>query len=88
MSLRTALENSKILTFAVAAIFAWVTFTLFQVATAFNWYAVSPSAFLGRNALGGISGVVVMLILLGVMIALFAEFSETEPKPDTWPPSE
>lgn len=88
MGLRTALETSKILTFTVAAIFVWVLLATFRVATAFDWYAVSTSGFLGRNALGGIAGLVVMLVLLGVMLALFAELTETEPAPDAWPPSE
>lgn len=88
MGLRTALENSKILTFGVVAVFAWVLLTTIRVATAFNWYAVSLSEFLGRHALGGVAGVVVMLIILGVAIRLFAELGETDPKPDTWPPSE
>lgn len=77
-----------ILTFAVAVVFVWVSLTLVRVATAFNWYAVSSSAFLGRNAMGGLAGMVVMLILLGVMIALFVELTESESTPDPWPPSE
>ncbi len=88
MGLRTALQQSKILAFVVAAVFVWLLLGLIRVATAFNWYAVSAGDFLGRNALGGIAGIVVLLVLLGVLIALYGELSETEPTPDTWPPSE
>jgi len=88
MGLRTSLQQSKILAFAMAAILVWLLLGLIRVATSFNWYAVGAGDFLGRNALGGIAGVVVLLVLLGVLVALYGELSESEPTPDTWPPSE
>jgi len=88
MGTQTALKQSKVLTFVIAGIFLWMLLTLIRVATAFDWTAVSAADFIGRNALGGVVGVLVMLILLGVMITLFGELTETEPLPDTWPPSE
>jgi ABC-type siderophore export system fused ATPase/permease subunit len=88
MSTQTALKQSKVLTFVVIGIFLWLLLTLVRVASAFDLTAVSASDFIGRNALGGVVGVVVMLILLGVLVALLGELMETDPLPDTWPPSE
>jgi len=88
MGLKTALQQSKILTFAVLAAFVWLLLGLIRVATMFDWYAVTPADFLGRNAIGGVVGVVVLLVILGVLVALYSELSETGPTPDTWPPSE
>ncbi|MEF8782804.1 MAG: hypothetical protein V5A39_07370 [Haloarculaceae archaeon] len=89
MSSRTALKQSKILTFAVLAAFVWLLFGLLRVATAFNWYEFSGAAdFLGRNAVGGIVGVLVLVVLLSVLVVLYSELSSADPTPDTWPPSE
>lgn len=89
MGSRTALKQSKILTFSVLVAFVWLLFGLLRVATAFNWYAVSGvTDFLGRNAIGGIVGVLVLVVLLGVLVALYSELSSVEPTPDTWPPAE
>jgi hypothetical protein len=88
MSIQTALKQSKVLTFVVIGIFRWLLLTLIRVASAFDWTAVSAADFIGRNALGGVVGVIVMLILLGVLVTLFGELMESDPLPDTWPPSE
>ena len=88
MSIQTALKQSKVLTFVVIGIFLWLLLTLIRVASVFDWTAVSAADFIGRNALGGVVGVIVMLILLGVLVTLFGELMESDPLPDTWPPSE
>lgn len=88
MGLRTALQQSKILTFAVIAVFVWLLLGLYRIATTFDWFAISTADFIGRHVLGGVVGVIALLILLGVLTLLFAELSESEPTPETWPPAE
>lgn len=88
MSLRTAIQNSRVLTVAIAAASVWLLLTLLNVASAFDWLSASASDFIGQNALGGIAGVVVMLVLLGALLTLYSELSESEPAPESWPPSE
>ena len=88
MGLRTALQNSRVLTFAITAASIWILLTLLSVIGSFNWLSASASDFVGQNALGGIAGVVAMLVMLGVLLTLYSEVSESEPAPDTWPPSE
>jgi len=88
MSLRTALQQSKILTFVVLGSFIWLGATLFQVAASFDWLAFGNGDFLGVNATGGIAGVVVLAVVLGVLVVLYSEVTETDPAPQSWPPSE
>lgn len=88
MSLRTALQNSRILTFAITAAFVWILLTLLSVVGAFDWYAVTSGDFIGQNAVGGVAGVVVLLAVLGALTTVYSEVSESEPVPDSWPPSE
>ena len=88
MGLRTALENSRILTFAVVSAFVWLLLTALRVAESFDWLAVGAGNFIGRNALGGIAGLVVLLVVLGALLTLYSELSESDPAPDSWPPSE
>ncbi|MFB6117737.1 hypothetical protein [Halosegnis sp.] len=88
MSLRTALQNSRVLTFAITAAVLWLLLTTLQVAASFDWLSASASDFVGQNALGGILGVLVMLVLVGALFTLYSELSESEPAPQSWPPSE
>lgn len=88
MSLRTAMQQSKILTFVTLAAFVWLLVTLLDVMRNFDWLAVAGSDFVGQNAIGGIAGVVVLALLLGSLVTLYSEVSETEPGPESWPPSE
>jgi apolipoprotein N-acyltransferase len=88
MGSQIALRQSKILTFVVVAAFVWLLFGLLRVATAFDWYAVGAADFLGRNAVGGVLGVLVLAVVLGVLVVLYSELSSAGPTPDTWPPSE
>lgn len=88
MSLRDAVQKSKILTFAVMGAFVWLLLTLFEVVTSFNWYAISASNFVGETALGGIAGTIVLAIVLGVLTVLYSELTESDPTPNTWPPAE
>jgi len=88
MSLRTALQNSQILTFGIIAAFVWTLINLITVVGAFDWYAAAAGDFVGQNAVGGIVGTIVLLVILGAFITLYSEASETDPAPQSWPPSE
>lgn len=88
MSLRTALQQSKILTFVVLGAFIWLGATLFQVAASFDWYAFGNGDFIGANATGGVAGVLVLAIVLGTLVVLYSEVTESDPAPESWPPSE
>lgn len=88
MSLRNALQNSRILTFGIIAAFVWLLLNLITVVGAFDWYAAGAGDFIGQNAIGGIVGSIVLLVILGGFVALYSEAGEMEPAPDSWPPSE
>jgi hypothetical protein len=88
MGLRTALENSRILTFAVTGAFIWLLLTTLNVAGSFDWLSAGAGDFIGRNALGGIAGLLVLLVVLGALLTLYSELSESDPAPESWPPSE
>lgn len=88
MSLRNALHNSQILTFGIIAAFVWTLINLITVVGSFDWYAAASGDFVGQNAVGGIAGAVVLLIVLGSLITLYSETGESEPTPQSWPPSE
>lgn len=88
MSLRNALQTSKVLTFGIIAAFVWTLINLITVVGRFDWYAAASGDFVGQNAVGGIVGVIVLLILLGSFIMLYSEAGETDPGPQSWPPSE
>ncbi|GGO00512.1 MULTISPECIES: hypothetical protein [Haloarcula] len=88
MTLRTALQQSKILTFVVMGAFVWLLLSLLNVMGTFDWAAINTGDFVGQTAVGGIAGVVVLAVLLGVLVVLYSEVSETSPGPEAWPPSE
>lgn len=88
MSLRTALQNSRLLTFGIIAGFVWILLNLITVVGAFDWYAAASGDFIGQNAVGGIVGAVVLLVILGGFITLYSEAGETDAAPESWPPSE
>jgi len=88
MSLRTALQQSKILTFVVLGAFVWLLVTLLEVLSAFDWVAVGSTDFVGQAPTSGLAGVLVLAVVLGTLVVLYGEVSETDPAPDSWPPSE
>jgi hypothetical protein len=87
MTLRTAVQQSKILTFVVLGAFVWLLLTLFDVLSTID-FATGTATFVGQNALGGIAGVLVLAIVLGALVVLYSEITESDPAPQSWPPSE
>ncbi|EMA32966.1 hypothetical protein [Haloarcula japonica] len=87
MTLRTAIQQSKILTFVVLGAFVWLLLTLFEVASTID-LGTGTTSFVGQNALGGVAGVLVLTIVLGALVVLYSEITETNPAPQSWPPSE
>ncbi|MDQ2072610.1 hypothetical protein ACODNH_03940 [Haloarcula sp. NS06] len=87
MTLRTAIQQSKILTFVVLGAFVWLLLTLFEVASTID-FATGTATFVGQNALGGIAGVLVLTTVLGALVVLYSEMTESDPAPQSWPPSE
>lgn len=88
MGLRTALEQSKILTFVTLAAFAWLFFTLLTVVRDVRWLELASSNYIGYSAAGGALGAIVLLIMLGILVTLYGGVSESDPAPSNWPPSE
>ena len=87
MTLRTAVQQSKILTFVVLGAFVWLLLTLFAVASTID-LTTGTATFVGQNALGGIAGVLVLTIVLGALVVLYSEIPEVDPAPQSWPPAD
>lgn len=86
MSMRTAVRQTRWVTFAVLAATAWTLLIAYEVATAFDWTQVTGRDFAGQAATSGVVGLVVMVVFVGLLVVLYGELTETEPTPDTWPP--
>ncbi|GCF14706.1 hypothetical protein Harman_26410 [Haloarcula mannanilytica] len=87
MTLRTAIQQSKILTFVVLGAFVWLLLTLFEVLSTID-FATGTGSFVGQNALGGLAGVFVLAIVLGTLVVLYSEITEADPAPQSWPPTD
>jgi len=87
MTLRTAIQQSKILTFVVLGAFIWLSLTALEVLSTID-YATGTGSSVGQNALGGIAGVLVLTIVLGTLVVLYSEITEADPAPQSWPPSD
>lgn len=88
MTIRNAIRRSKVITFAVLFVLAWLVLTLYRVATSFDWLAITTPTFIGLNAVGGIVGAIVLAVIVMLVIGLYGELGEDEPTPESWPPSE
>lgn len=86
MGMRTALRQTRWITFTVLAAAAWTLLIAYEVATAFDWANVSVQDFLGQAAVSGIVGLIVMAVFLGLLVVVYSELTETEPAPEVWPP--
>ena len=84
MGTRTALSNSRWLTFAVLAVAVWLVATWFSVYQRINWSALDDT--IGAYGYSGLMGLVVMAVALGLLVVLYGELAEGEPGPDTFPP--
>lgn len=84
MGTRTALSNSRWITFGVIAAAVWLLATWFAVLGSIDWSALDDPV--GTYGFGGLMGLVVMAVALGLMVVLYGELAEGEPGPDTFPP--
>lgn len=86
MGMRNALRQARWVAFGVLAATVWTLLVVVDVATAFQWSSWSPGQFVGKTAVGGIVGLVVLAVLLALLVTLFGELTEAEPTPEAWPP--
>lgn len=84
MATRTALTNTRWITFAVMAATLWLAVTWFDVFQSLNWSALDDP--IGPHGYGGIAGLVVLALTLGLLVVLYGELGEEDPGPDTFPP--
>lgn len=84
MGTRTALSNSRWITFAVLAAAVWLMASWFSVYGRINWGALDDP--IGAYGYSGLVGLVVMAVALGLLVMLYGELAEGEPGPDTFPP--
>lgn len=84
MGMRTALSNTRWITFAILAAGLWLAATWFSVFESLNWSALDEP--IGPYGFSGIAGLVVLALTLGLLVTLYGELSEEEPGPDTFPP--
>lgn len=85
MSLRDALEQSRLLTFVLIAGMAWTVFAVGQVLGKIN---VWNPANVGHTAASGVVGVAVLVALLCLSLTLFSGLGHDEPTAETWPPED
>ncbi len=85
MSLRDALEQSRLLTIGVLAGMGWLVFTAAQVLGKINYW--NP-ADVGQTAPAGVVGLGVLVAILLFSLALFSGLSHDEPTADAWPPED
>jgi hypothetical protein len=85
MSMRTAARQSPLLLAAVLLFTGWVVLTAFRVFDAVPaiW---TGSAEVGQTWLGGLVGLLVLLVVVGLLVALYGELAESSPVPETFPP--
>jgi len=90
MSLRNAMRQSRLLTFAVIAFMAWLVVTLVRVWSDMGarWETGAAGGYIGSNPIGGAMGVLVMLGLLALLLVFYSEVGHSDPGPSTWPPEE
>lgn len=88
MSLKTAMEQSNLLTFAVLAILAWLVWTVLQVWESMNPLWTGTGEVLGQTAMGGVLGILVMLGLVVLFVVFFGQLGSASGSPSTWPPEE
>ena len=92
MSVRTAIRQNALVTFALFFTGIWMGLTALHVANRIaNPLAANVEVFgqghaIGQTFVAGLIGLLVLSILLGFMLTLYGEVSEVEPLPDTFPP--
>lgn len=82
------MEQSRLLTFVVFALLAWLLVTVFRVVADMNSIWTATGDPIGPTAMGGIMGILVMLGLVVLFVVYFSELGSAGPGPSTWPPEE
>lgn len=83
MALRTALQQSRIVTFGVLAAVVWVLLAVFQV---YGRLGPLSADGVGQTPAAGVVGLVVLGSLLVMLVVLYSELTEETPAPEPWPP--
>ncbi|WP_299333491.1 hypothetical protein [Haloplanus sp.] len=81
MGLRTALSQSRIVTFGAIAAGIWIVLTILTV---YQRLGPLSSGGVGQTPISGLIGLVVMGATLALLFVLYGELSEEEPAPDPW----
>lgn len=82
MGLRTALSQSRIVTFGVVAAGIWIVLTILTVYGRLG--PLSSGTGVGQTPISGVIGLVVLGATLALLFVLYGELSEEEPAPDPW----
>lgn len=85
MTSRNAIRNSPVLAGVLLLAALWVLLTLMNV---FNARGPLNGEWVGANGVAGLVGVVVLAIILGLAVVVFADLGESEPQPEAFPPQE
>lgn len=94
MGIRSAIGQSKLLTFGLLVIGAWTVIQILAVLdTAESLFEtglplVGAGTSVGSSGVAGIMGVLVLLGFLGLVVVMFGELGEADPTPETFPPEE
>lgn len=81
MGLKTALTQSRIVTFGVLAGAVWILLAILQV---YERLGALSSTEVGQAPVAGLVGIAVMVGLLALLVVLYSELSEVEPAPEPW----
>lgn len=84
MALKTALDQNPVLTLAFLLFGGWLAVTTLDVVTSAG--SASPGRWVGSNAVGGLVGLGVMVVLGVLLVYLYAELAESDPAPSSFPP--
>ncbi|WP_096391355.1 hypothetical protein [Halopenitus persicus] len=84
MGLRTALRQTRWITIGALAVAIWTVVVWFDVLELMEWTAMD---YVGRSAISGVVGLIVLGALIVLLVALFGELGEEEPAPESWPPT-
>lgn len=85
MSIRSALQQSAVVTFGVAVAGLWLLFAWLEV---LDTISLANMGAIGTGATAGILGLGVLTVTLVLVFVIFGELGQSNPRPSTWPPSE
>jgi hypothetical protein len=83
MGIRTAFQQARWITIGALAVAIWAVVTWFEVLELIDWASMN---YIGRSAVGGVIGLIVLGALIVLLVAMFGELGEEEPSPEGWPP--